>query len=149
MFNKLIKELKANKYTTIIFCIFLGLFVIGWILYGMVMPSSGKPVYGDRLDDIEDVPVTDENESNLVSSLKDKDIVSSCSVHVSGKIINVIVNVKDGTSISKAKALNTTVLKNLTSEQKKLYDIQLFLVSDSKGYPVIGYKGASENKFIF
>ena len=52
MFNKLIKELKQNKFTTIVFCIFLGLFLIGWLLFGLVMPKNGEPVYGNRLDGI-------------------------------------------------------------------------------------------------
>lgn len=40
--SNLFKELKNNKYTTIAFCIFLGIFLIAWLLYGMVMPSNGK-----------------------------------------------------------------------------------------------------------
>jgi len=56
--KKLIKELKENKYTTIVFCIFLGLFLVAWILYGMVMPKTGTPVYGNRLEGIEEVELT-------------------------------------------------------------------------------------------
>ena len=66
MFNKLINELKQNKFTTIVFCIFLGLFLIGWLLFGLVMPKNGEPVYGNRLEGIEEVKVTEEQTADLV-----------------------------------------------------------------------------------
>ena len=75
MFKKLIKELKENKYTTIVFCIFLGLFLFGWLLYGMVMPSAGEPVYGNRLDGIEEVEITEElTKENIEATSYDSDI---------------------------------------------------------------------------
>ena len=91
MFEKLIKELKQNKFTTIVFCIFLGLFLIGWLLFGLVMPKNGKPVYGNRLEGIEKVEVSKEQTSDLVKELKSKDYVTSASTHISGRISNVIV----------------------------------------------------------
>lgn len=152
MFNKLIKELKQNKYTTIVFCIFLGLFLLGWLLYGMIMPSSGEPVYGNRLDGIEEVELTEEDQSEIVKALKEKSYVVSASVHVSGKIINVIVKVEKGTKTSTSRALNTTITKVIDDDQKDFYDIQLFVTNedeDASGYPVIGYKSATAKKFTF
>ena len=152
MFNKLMKELKENKFTTIVFLIFLGLFLIGVLIFGLVMPKTGKPIYGNRLDGIEKVEVTKDQTNELVKNLKDKDYVTSASTHISGKIINVLVETKEGTSITKAKALKTIVLKAFEEDQKKFYDIQLFITNenkDAKGYPVIGYKNSSEKNFVF
>ena len=152
MFNKLMKELKENKFTTIVFLIFLGLFLIGALIFGLVMPKTGKPIYGNRLDGIEKVEVTKDQTNELVKNLKDKDYVTSASTHISGKIINVLVETKEGTSITKAKTLKTIVLKAFEENQKKFYDIQLFITNenkDAKGYPVIGYKNSSEKNFVF
>lgn len=152
MFNKLMKELKENKFTTIVFLIFLGLFLIGALIFGLVMPKTGKPIYGNRLDGIEKVEVTKDQTNELVKNLKDKDYVTSASTHISGKIINVLIETKDGTSIKKAKTLKTIVLKAFEEDQKKFYDIQLFITNenkDAKGYPVIGYKNSSEKNFVF
>ena len=152
MFNKLMKELKENKFTTIVFLIFLGLFLIGALIFGLVMPKTGKPIYGNRLDGIEKVEVTKDQTNELVKNLKDKDYVTSASTHISGKIINVLIETKEGTSIKKAKTLKTIVLKAFEEDQKKFYDIQLFITNenkDAKGYPVIVYKNSSEKNFVF
>ena len=152
MFNKLMKELKENKFTTIVFLIFLGLFLIGALIFGLVTPKTGKPIYGNRLDGIEKVEVTKDQTNELVKNLKDKDYVTSASTHISGKIINVLIETKKGTSIKKAKTLKTIVLKAFEEDQKKFYDIQLFITNenkDAKGYPVIGYKNSSEKNFVF
>ena len=152
MFNKLMKELKENKFTTIVFLIFLGLFLIGALIFGLVMPKTGKPIYGNRLDGIEKVEVTKDQTNELVKNLKDKDYVTSASTHISGKIINVLIETNVGTSSKKAKTLKTIVLKAFEEDQKKFYDIQLFITNenkDAKGYPVIGYKNSSEKNFVF
>ena len=152
MFNKLMKELKENKFTTIVFLIFLGLFLIGALIFGLVMLKTGKPIYGNRLDGIEKVEVTKDQTNELVKNLKDKDYVTSASTHISGKIINVLIETKEGTSIKKAKTSKTIVLKAFEEDQKKFYDIQLFITNenkDAKGYPVIGYKNSSEKNFVF
>ena len=150
--KKLLDELKKNKFTTIVFFIFLVLFIIGWIVFGLVMPKTGKPVYGNRLDGIEKVQVTDTETNDLIKALKEKDYVTTASTHISGKIINVLVEVEKGTSKSKAKSLKDEVLKAFTDDQKKFYDIQLFITNenkDAKGYPMIGYKNSTDKNFVF
>ena len=120
-------------------------------MYGIVMPSD-KEKYGDRLKGIEQVEVTESNKSELISAVEKVDYVSSCKVHVSGQIINVLVEVKSGTKTKKAKQIRETVLKNISDDKKDFYDIQLFITnqkSDAPGYPVIGYKNSSESKFVF
>lgn len=152
MFNKLINELKQNKFTTIVFCIFLGLFLIGWLLFGLVMPKNGEPVYGNRLEGIEEVKVTEEQTADLVKELKSKDYVTNASIHISGRIINVIVETKEGTKTSTAKTLGKVVLKAFDKDQLKFYDIQLFLNNENdnaKGYPLIGYKNSTDKDFVF
>ena len=152
MFNKLINELKQNKFTTIVFCIFLGLFLIGWLLFGLVMPKNGEPVYGNRLEGIEEVKVTEEQTADLVKELKSKDYVANASIHISGRIINVIVDTKEGTKTSTAKTLGKVVLKAFDKDQLKFYDIQLFLNNENdnaKGYPLIGYKNSTDKDFVF
>lgn len=152
MFSKLLKELKQNKYTTIVFCIFLGLFLLAWILYGMVMPKTGSPVYGNRLDGIEKVELKEKDTNEIVTDLESKDIVNSASVHISGKIINILVEVKEGTKVASAKELRTVAIKSLSEEELAFYDIQIFITnekSDAKGYPLIGYKSSLDKKFVF
>ena len=152
MFNKLLKELKENKYTTIVFFMFLGMFLIAWFLYGMIMPSNSSEKYGNRLDGIEKVELSEKDLDKISSNLEDNDIVNSANVRVSGKIINVIIEVKEGTKVVNAVKLDDAVSKSLDKDELAFYDIQLFITNEdkeAKGYPIIGYKSSSEKKFVF
>lgn len=151
----MLKELKKNRYTMIVFCIFLGLFILGALIFSIVMPSTDEnKKYGNRLEDIEKAGavITKDETAKIVDAVEKKNFVKSASTSVEGRIINVIVEVKDGTDIKEAKTLDKVVLDAVSDKQKKLYDIQLFLKNENgkaKGYPAIGYKNSSDKGFAF
>lgn len=149
------KELKKNKYTLIVFFIFLGLFIVGAVVFSIVMPSGNdNEKYGNRLDDIKKagLTITKEETSKIVESVEKVSYVKSASTSVEGRIINVIVTVKDKTSVKEAKALDKTVLASISDKQKKLYDVQLLIKNENekaKDFPMIGYKNSSDKGFVF
>ena len=149
------KELRENKYTVLVFFIFLGLFIIGWFVFGLIMPNGDEnKKYGNRLDDIEEAGqmITKEQTDKIVEAVEKKSFVNKASTSVEGRIINVIVEVKKNTSTSTAKALDSVVLEAISTEQKKLYDVQLLIKSEnekSKDFPIIGYKNSSDKGFVF
>lgn len=162
MSNNFGKELKHNKYTILVFFIFLGLFVIGWIVFGLIMPNGDEnKKYGNRLDDIISEYDNDPKKveqavkdtgDKIVSDLKKKSFVKDASISVEGRIINVIVEVSSKTSVDTAKTLSNVVLDAVNDKQKKLYDLQLFIKNEntkSKEFPIIGYKNSSDKKFVF
>lgn len=161
MSNKILKELKQNKYTVIVFCIFLGLFIIGWLVFGLVMPKNTDEKYGTRLDPIKaeynnDMKKakqdSDKAENTIVESVKKKDYVISASAETKGKKIDIVVEVKSNTSAKTARELGDVVLKNTDDKIKKLYDMQLFIKNekeDAKEFPMIGYKNAKDKNFAF
>lgn len=145
------KGLKDNKFTAIVFAIFLALFIIGALLYGMVVPNNGKPVYGNRLEGIEKVELKEDGQKKLKDALEKESIVESAKIDIKGRIINVIIEVKDA-KVKTAKKLSDVILDNLTKEQIDYYDIQMFVKNkdkDAKGYPFIGYKGNKSKGFTF
>ena len=153
--SKIGKELKGNRYTIIVFFMFLGLFIIGWLVFGFIMPNGDEnKKYGNRLEDIEKAgqTITKDQTDKIVTAVEKKSFVKKASTSVEGRIINVIVEVKKDTSTEKAKGLSNTVLEAVSTEQKKLYDVQLLIKSEdekSKNYPIIGYKNSSDKAFAF
>ena len=153
--SKIGKELKGNRYTILVFFLFLGMFVIGWVVFGFIMPNGDEnKKYGNRLEDIEkaDQMITKEQTDKIVSAVEKKSFVKKASTTVEGRIINVIVEVKEDTSTDKAKGLSETVLDSISKEQVKLYDVQLFIKNEdakNKKYPIMGYKNSSDKKFAF
>ena len=149
------KELKGNRYTILVFFLFLGMFIIGWLVFGFIMPNGDEnKKYGNRLEDIEKAgqTITKEQTDKIVSAVEKKSFVKKASTSVEGRIINVIVEVKKDTSLEKAKGLSETVLGAISVNQKKLYDIQLLIKNENaknKDYPIIGYKNSSGKAFAF
>ena len=135
--NKLIKEIKKNKYTSIAVLSFVILLILLFILYKAIMPSLGTPVYGNRLDGIEEVEITNEK----INSLDEK--VST---------VNTVVTVIEGTKAATAKKITDVVLKEFDEDQVAYYDFQVFIKSENDkedNYPIIAYKNKSNDKFSY
>lgn len=152
---KIGKEFKENRYTVLVFIIFLILFIIGWVIFGLIMPNGDEnKKYGNRLDDIreQNALITSDETDKIVSAVKKKSFVKEASVSVEGRIINVIVEVKSGTTTNTAKELDKVVLSAISDKQKKLYDVQLLIKSEntkSTNFPIIGYKNNVDKGFTF
>lgn len=160
MSNSFAKELKRNKYSIVVFFIFLILFIIGWIVFGFVMPKNNGEQYGNRLDSIKaeygDLEAaqkaSNEAGEKIAEEVKKKGFVNDASIDVKGKIINIIVQVKSGTSSNTAKGLSEVVLSATPDKIKKLYDLQLFITNEKDGtkdFPIIGYKNSKDKGFAF
>ena len=95
---------------------------------------------------------TKEAGEKIVETLKKKSYVNDAHIDIKGKILNIIVEVKSGTSEKTAKELGDVVLNSANDKTKKLYDLQLFITNekkDAKGFPIIGYKNFKEKSFAF
>ena len=56
--------IKKHKLTTFIIIIYIAVIIVLYFLYKIFMGSNGLPVYGDRLDGIDAVKITDEQKTN-------------------------------------------------------------------------------------
>lgn len=150
--NKNLKELKKNKYTTIAIIVFFVLIILGFVLYKFLFPNQGKPVYGNRLDGIENVAISTNDLKDLDEKLSSNDKVVKSKSDLKGRTVNVILTIKKQTSVNDAKALTSAVTKEFDKEQLSYFDFQVFIVSESeedKGYPIIGYKSKVNDSFSF
>lgn len=146
------KGLKDNKFTFVVLAIFVIMFVFAAMFYSMIMPSNGRPQYGNRLEGIEKVALSKEDQNKIIESLEKEKNVSSAKIDIKGRIINVIIEVEENTKVSDAEDLSGIITKNLTEAQTGYFDIQMFVTNkakDKKGYPFIGYKGSTSKKFKF
>lgn len=150
--EKLKKILKNNRYTVIAVVLFAVLVVIGLILSKSLFPNSGVPVYGNRLDGIEEVKISEENLNELENKIKEKEFVTEVNATIKGKIVNVIVTVKKETSEKDAKSLSSIMTDYFPKEQTDYYDFQIFIKNEDeeqKGYPIIGYKNNGSSAFSY
>ncbi len=141
--------IRKNKFIIIAIGVFLILVILAFQIVTMFFPKDGTALYGDRLDGIENVELTKTKLTKIEDALKENEIVKKASVSVQGKIVEVIITVQDDTSVDSAKELNTTVLNSLEEDEKKFYDIQIFVKKDTDAtdFPIIGYKHHARDNF--
>jgi len=137
--------IKNNKLTVLIMTIFVVVVVLGAYVYNVFFVGGRKEAYGNRLDGIENVEITKEQYTTLKTKLKENTNVVDVSTNLKGKIVNVIITVKDSVSKDDAKKIGDKVInsKVLDEEQLNFYDIQIFIKKDNaelNDFPIIGYK---------
>ena len=132
-----------------LFDIFVILVILVFQVVSVFFPKEGKALYGNRLEGIEKVEITDSKKEQIENSLKEDSITKEANVSVAGKIIEVIVIVQDDTTIDSAKTLSTKVLNSLNENEKIFYDIQVFIKknTDANNFPIIGYKHHAKENF--
>ena len=141
--------IRKNKFVIIAIGVFLILVIVAFQVVNMFFPAEGTALYGDRLNGIEDVELTDSKLSKIASTLEENEAVKKASVSVQGKIVEVIITAQDDTSLDTAKGLNTIVLDALDEDEEAFYDIQIFVTKDTEAtdFPIIGYKHHAKDSF--
>lgn len=150
--GKFIKE-HTLSFIFIIFCIVtIGIFVAFMLFYG----KDGDK-YGSRLKDIEKYAIEDSVSKRLEDELSALDNVSSVSYRLSGKIINVIFDVKPEMDKNVAKENANKVLDYFDSDELGYYDVQVYVKcsecvkteEDVSNYPIIAYKKNTSDSLVW
>lgn len=145
------KMLKNNKYSCLAIGIFIVLIIVGFLLYKLLFPNTGTPIYGNRLDGIEEVNYTKDSLNLIVEKIKEEKVVNA-EINENGKIINVIVTVSEKPKKEDAGKFAKIILDNSTKEQINYFDYQLFVKSEKEDYKensIIGYKNKTASDFTY
>lgn len=140
--NKVKAYFKNHRAMSIgyILCFLLIVFVA--VLNFTFFSNNSKAVYGDRLDGIEEVRITDNKLEQIESELNERDEVSSSDASTSGRILNVIITVNDDVSVETARSLTEVIDSAIDDDQRNYYDTQVFIKknNDDASFPIIGYR---------
>ena len=141
--------IKNNKVTVVAFIICVIFVILVFAVKLTFFPNEGTAIYGDRLDGIEEVEITDKQQEDIIKSLEDKDEVKKVSCDIKGRTLNVLITVNDDVELDPAKALTSSVIDNLKKDQTSFYDIQVFISKDNDDtrFPIIGYKHQNKDGF--
>ena len=141
--------IKNNKVTVVAFIICVIFVILVFAVKLTFFPNEGTAIYGDRLDGIEEVEITDKQQEDIIKSLEDKDEVKEVSCDIKGRTLNVLITVNDDVELAPAKALTSSITDNLEEDQTTYYDIQVFISKDNDDtrFPIIGYKHQNKDEF--
>lgn len=139
--NKIINFLKKHKLL-VLFLILLVIVIIFAIKVFLIFSDNDETaIYGERLNGADSVEIDIKKSNDLVKSKAD-DISKEVSVRKQGRIINIIVTLKDETTRDTAKDISNKLLEEFSEKEIAYYDFQIFLkkTNDDAQFPIIGYK---------
>ena len=139
------KFIKKNKSTIVGILVFILALAGILAVKGVLSSDEGKAIYGTRLKGINEVKITDSQKKEVENKLaNDTDKVE---VSVAGRIINILITAKEGTSLEDAKKLGDKAVEVFSSAEKKYYDIQIFITNEKNKaqFPIIGYRHHTKN----
>ena len=115
--------------------------------------GNGGSKYGDRLDGIEAVAITDDKKNSVVEDIKQRKNVKDAKIEVSGKIIYIRIAFEAGADLDTSKSIAVKSLEQFSEEEKKFYDVHFTLVSEktdtNEGFTIMGAKNVNGTNLIW
>lgn len=139
--KKVLKFIKNHKLLFVLSILLIAVIIFSIYLYLIFTDNDETAIYGTRLDGEEKVEI-DVNKSNKLVEEKVKDIVNNVTVRKQGRIVNVILTVKDEITRDVAKNYSNELLTAFTDDERGYYDFQIFVnkTNEDAQFPIIGYK---------
>ena len=132
--------LKNRIYIVLVLVILFCGFVF-FTMKAYMDPKDELEVYGNRLDGIESVIITDERKKEVADFVSEDEKISNVSVSTQGKIVNISINVKSKENTKdKMKEKGKLILEKFSEDEVKFYDFQFFIKNEDGNYNMIGYK---------
>lgn len=136
---------KENRVFVILMIIALiCIFAIGGMALNYVIKSSTKDNYGNRLEGINDIPITEDMLKTIEENIKTNTKVKTVTINVHGKIVNFLVDFDKSTTVREAQAVAVKTLENFEEDYKNFYDLQFIYTrsesnSEDTTFPMFGY----------
>ena len=104
--------------------------VIMGVILGILFFKGCNNKYGDRLDSIKKVKVTDKIKDQVISETVKDEKVTKAKVDVSGKTIYVTIYLENVSTVIEAQGKVVNAINTLPEDIKKKYDVQFILLQD-------------------
>lgn len=126
---------------------------IGILFYRYFYAGTSSSKYGERLDGIENYPLSETLEKDIQNLYKDNTEIDKVTVTNKGKIVYITINFKQSIKVSTAEDLAIKSLEKIGEKNLTYYDIQYILTysgtEENTNFPVFGSKSASSLKVVW
>ena len=134
------KFIKKHKGLVFFLVVVIAVAIALLIVKDTISFDETEAIYGNRLEGIEKVQITKEQEQQIKEALKDT--TEKVTVRLAGRIVYLNIHTKPEVTQEVAKGYGNTVLAIFSTEQKSYYDFQ-FMISNAENkeqFPILGYK---------
>ena len=126
---------------------------IGILFYRYFYAGTSSTKYGERLDGIENYPLSETLEKDIQNLYKDNTEIDKVTVTNKGKIVYITINFKQSIKVSTAEDLAIKSLEKIGEKNLTYYDIQYILTysgtEENTNCPVFGSKSANSLKVVW
>ena len=126
---------------------------IGILFYRYFYAGTSSSKYGERLDGIENYPLSETLEKDIQDLYKDNTEIDKVTVTNEGKIVYITINFTKSIKVTTAEDLAIKSLEKIGEKNLTYYDIQYILTysgtEENTNFPVFGSKSASSLKVVW
>jgi hypothetical protein len=144
------RKLKGFYKNNRVYVILMGiaalcLIIILSILLSYFTSQTRGSHFGNRLQGIENMDMTDTRLKSIETSLNEEELVESSSVRLFGRIIYMSFFLKDEAKPDDVKTLATGSLDLFSDDEKEFFDMSFLFDreledEEDRSFPIIGYK---------
>lgn len=125
--GKILKWIRKNTGLFIVLLLTLVLLVFIMIIFVKLLMGNSSGKYGNRLEGIEDVKISEETYESVETEVMDTELALEVSTRLQGRIVYTTIVLNSDTSVSEAKELASNTLDNYSEEELGFYDFSFFL----------------------
>ena len=126
---------------------------IGILFYRYFYAGTSSSKYGERLDGIENYPLSKTLEKDIQDLYKDNTEIDNVTVTNEGKIVYITINFTKSIKVATAEDLAIKSLDKVGEKNLTYYDVQYILTysgtEENTNFPVFGSKSASSLKVVW
>lgn len=145
--NKIKKVWEENKVLLVLGIILIICLVVVSIVALFYFYGGSDSVYGNRLEEMEKVPLNKQLFSDIEEELNKNENVKKVSILQKNKIVYISINFNDATAMDSAKEIAKSVLELFNEDELNVYDIEFTISSlsttDFTGYTLMGARNAN------
>lgn len=123
----MLNYINKHKGISIVVGLTLILLIILIVIFASLFVNHGGNKYGNRLDGIEEVELTNTFLKDFKKELNDDESIVEANVRLQGKIVYIVFEVNSDISIETAKQMASNTLEKFSSEELAFYDISYLI----------------------
>ena len=148
------KRGKSNKVLLVLLGILAVCFIsIGILFYKFFYAGTSGSKYGNRLNGIENYPLSKTLQDDIKSLYADNSKVGEIKVTNEGRVIYINMDFKETLKVSDAESLAEKALEKIGESNLTYYDVQFILTysgeEENENCPVCGAKSSNSLKVVW
>ena len=155
--KKILNKIKESWNDNRVLFVLMTILIICLILIAIVVADyflgSTKDKYGDRLEGIDKVKITDKQVDEFEDKITSDESIEKCHIDKSGKTIYINIKFNNTISLADAEAKALATLDLFEEKYQKYYDIHYTLVQDKSdgnaGFIIMGAHNASGSGLVW